>query len=262
MGATPRLERARGARRRHRITSRESLHRLRFAAAVKPMRIRRMLLRLPGTIGTASSLRNRNVSRLGTPGPSTLVCAHPACGAHAREEGLTRHAGSGREAVPSLLVPSWTVAPFRSDLCFRALENHGGMSGEERWEQRSGCGARLPKYGSCVINRSQASRDLPRMCPSLDFPKLPWVENTHFSFSTPGLSKKSHAPALRSTIRFRGVARWARLGAGRRKRKRPAAFAASLRLRGAEGDRTPDLMHAMHALSQLSYSPNFSGNVR
>ena len=26
---------------------------------------------------------------------------------------------------------------------------------------------------------------------------------------------------------------------------------------GAEGDRTPDLMHAMHALSQLSYSPVF-----
>ena len=26
---------------------------------------------------------------------------------------------------------------------------------------------------------------------------------------------------------------------------------------GADGDRTRDLMHAMHALSQLSYSPNF-----
>ena len=26
---------------------------------------------------------------------------------------------------------------------------------------------------------------------------------------------------------------------------------------GAEGARTPDLMHAMHALSQLSYSPTF-----
>ena len=25
---------------------------------------------------------------------------------------------------------------------------------------------------------------------------------------------------------------------------------------GAEGDRTPDLMNAIHALSQLSYSPN------
>ena len=26
---------------------------------------------------------------------------------------------------------------------------------------------------------------------------------------------------------------------------------------GAEGDRTPDLMTASHALSQLSYGPNF-----
>jgi hypothetical protein len=30
---------------------------------------------------------------------------------------------------------------------------------------------------------------------------------------------------------------------------------------GAEGDRTPDLMHAMHALSQLSYSPTKIFNV-
>lgn len=26
---------------------------------------------------------------------------------------------------------------------------------------------------------------------------------------------------------------------------------------GVEGDRTPDLMNAIHALSQLSYDPNF-----
>jgi hypothetical protein len=31
---------------------------------------------------------------------------------------------------------------------------------------------------------------------------------------------------------------------------------------GAEGDRTPDLLHAMQALSQLSYSPGADGNGR
>jgi hypothetical protein len=29
-------------------------------------------------------------------------------------------------------------------------------------------------------------------------------------------------------------------------------------LNGVEGDRTPDLMNAIHALSQLSYDPNLS----
>ncbi len=31
---------------------------------------------------------------------------------------------------------------------------------------------------------------------------------------------------------------------------------------GAEGDRTPDLVNAIHALSQLSYSPNLSEIAR
>ena len=31
---------------------------------------------------------------------------------------------------------------------------------------------------------------------------------------------------------------------------------------GAEGDRTPDLMNAIHALSQLSYGPVLSANER
>lgn len=36
-------------------------------------------------------------------------------------------------------------------------------------------------------------------------------------------------------------------------RRRPFAF----ELGGVEGDRTPDLMNAIHALSQLSYDPGF-----
>ena len=35
--------------------------------------------------------------------------------------------------------------------------------------------------------------------------------------------------------------------------RRPAALAAPLS--GGEGDRTPDLVNAIHALSQLSYAP-------
>jgi hypothetical protein len=35
-----------------------------------------------------------------------------------------------------------------------------------------------------------------------------------------------------------------------------AALAAASNHGGAEGDRTPDLLHAMQALSQLSYSPS------
>ena len=34
-------------------------------------------------------------------------------------------------------------------------------------------------------------------------------------------------------------------------------FQAELGLGGAEGDRTPDLMTASHALSQLSYGPEY-----
>ncbi len=32
-------------------------------------------------------------------------------------------------------------------------------------------------------------------------------------------------------------------------------------LGGAEGDRTPGLVNAIHALSQLSYSPNVASNI-
>ena len=35
----------------------------------------------------------------------------------------------------------------------------------------------------------------------------------------------------------------------------PAASASSQRPNGGEGDRTPDLVNAIHALSQLSYAP-------
>ncbi len=35
-----------------------------------------------------------------------------------------------------------------------------------------------------------------------------------------------------------------------------AAPAANLNISGAEGDRTPDLLNAIQALSQLSYGPN------
>lgn len=31
---------------------------------------------------------------------------------------------------------------------------------------------------------------------------------------------------------------------------------------GAKGDRTPDLVNAIHALSQLSYSPEFQKNMK
>ena len=41
----------------------------------------------------------------------------------------------------------------------------------------------------------------------------------------------------------------------KRKSRRPSGPARSRRINGAEGDRTPDLRHAMAALSQLSYGP-------
>ena len=40
-----------------------------------------------------------------------------------------------------------------------------------------------------------------------------------------------------------------------RKRKKPDIIGRFLCLGGADGDRTHDLLHAMEALSQLSYSP-------
>ena len=44
-------------------------------------------------------------------------------------------------------------------------------------------------------------------------------------------------------------------------RVRPATTADKLRGDGGEGDRTPDLVNAIHALSQLSYAPG-NGRVR
>src|SRR6266513_3882324 len=44
-------------------------------------------------------------------------------------------------------------------------------------------------------------------------------------------------------------------------RVRPATMADKLRGDGGEGDRTPDLVNAIHAISQLSYAPG-NGRVR
>lgn len=44
--------------------------------------------------------------------------------------------------------------------------------------------------------------------------------------------------------------------------KRPPIRAAFLEIGGDEGDRTPDLMNAIHALSQLSYVPASSAEFR
>ena len=41
--------------------------------------------------------------------------------------------------------------------------------------------------------------------------------------------------------------------------KEPAVLADSLKFGGGKRDRTADLLHAMQALYQLSYTPNFGG---
>ena len=46
-------------------------------------------------------------------------------------------------------------------------------------------------------------------------------------------------------------------GSGRPSKRNPRRLMPRGFLRGAEGDRTPDLMTASHALSQLSYGPGF-----
>ncbi len=77
----------------------------------------------------------------------------------------------------------------------RALENHARTSNEERMGFTQRARSSASESRELRKNRSQASRDLPRMHPTFVFKQPPRRRNTQLSFSTPGLSKMTHPPA-------------------------------------------------------------------